>query len=53
MSFSWYSIDVYLPDKPAPIFTGILSVNSENLINDFYETINGKTDFNENILIKI
>jgi hypothetical protein len=51
MSFSWYSIDVYLPDKPAPIFTGVLSVNSENLINDFYETINGKTDFNENILV--
>ena len=51
MFYSWFSIDVYLPDKNAPIFTGVFSVNFEYLINEVYETINGKTDFSKNILV--
>jgi len=51
MNFNWYSITIKLPDKIDPIFRGYFSVSSDNLMNEFYETINGKTDFNQNILV--
>ena len=51
MSFTWYDIQIYLPDGTSPIFTGVFSVSTDNLMKEFYETINGKTDFNQNILV--
>jgi hypothetical protein len=36
------------------IFNGYFSVdNNTNLVTAFYETINGSTDFNNNILIPL
>jgi hypothetical protein len=51
MTFSWYDIQIYLPDGTTPIFTGVFSVSTDNLMKEFYETINGITDFNQNILV--
>ena len=51
MTFSWYDIRIYLPDGTTPIFTGVFSVSTDNLMKEFYETINGITDFNQNILV--
>ena len=51
MTFSWYSITVNLLENDSQVFTGVFCVSSDNVINEFYETINGKTDFNQNILV--
>jgi hypothetical protein len=49
---SWFSIDVSFEAGLAPIFTGYFSTDSNtNVVNSFYETINGKTNFNENLLV--
>ena len=52
MSSSWYSISIYLQNSVTTIFTGYFKVdNTTNLVTSFYETINGLTNFNNNILI--
>jgi len=51
MTFNWYSITINLSENDSQIFTGVFSVSTNNLIKEFYETINGKTDFNQNILV--
>jgi hypothetical protein len=51
MTFTWYSITVNLQENNSQIFTGVFSVTTDNLINEFYETKNGITDFNQNILV--
>jgi hypothetical protein len=49
MTTSWHSIFISLPDV-GPIFNGYFSViDSTNKVTSFYETINGITDFNNNI----
>lgn len=51
MTSSWYSISISL-ENGGGIFNGYFSVdNSTNLVTKFYETINGFTNFNNNILI--
>lgn len=51
MTISWYSISISLQSGVA-IFNGYFSVdNDTNLVTSFYETINGSTNFNNNILI--
>jgi len=46
---NWHSISITLPG-PGIIFTGFFSVNNTtNLVTSFYETINGSTNFNNNI----
>jgi len=51
---SWYSIRIALETAGAEgttIFNGFFSVdNATNLVISFYETINGSTNFNNNIL---
>ena len=50
MTTSWYSISISLQGGGA-IFNGYFSVdNTTNLVVSFYETINGSTNFNNNIL---
>lgn len=50
MTTSWYSISISLQSGGA-IFNGYFSVNNNtNLVTAFYETINGSTNFNNNIL---
>jgi hypothetical protein len=48
---TWHSISISIPGQGI-IFTGFFSVNTlnNNLVTSFYETINGSTDFNNNIL---
>jgi hypothetical protein len=49
---SWFSVDIYLEAGVPPIFKGYFSTDIKtNVINGFYETINGKTNFNENLLV--
>jgi len=49
---SWYSIEIASQSDGVTFFNGYFSVNNtSNLVTGFYETINGNTDFNENILI--
>ena len=51
-TLSWFSVDVSLEEGVAPVFKGYFSSDSNtNVINGFYETINGKTNFNENLLV--
>ena len=51
MTISWYSI--YIRRSGQVIFTGYFSVdNTTNLVVSFYETINGSTDFNRDIILK-
>jgi len=51
MTISWYSISISLQSGGA-IFNGYFSVdNNTNLVTAFYETINGSTNFNNNILL--
>ena len=47
---SWYSIRISLASNTA-IFNGYFSVDSSRLVTAFYETINGTTNFKNNILI--
>lgn len=52
MTISWYSISIS-PQRGGvgAIFNGYFSVdNNANLVTAFYETINGSTNFNNNIL---
>jgi hypothetical protein len=52
MTISWYSIIISLQSGEGVIFNGYFSVdNTSNLVTAFYETINGSTNFNNNILI--
>lgn len=52
MRISWYSISISLKSGGGVIFNGYFSVdNNTNLVTAFYETINGSTNFNNNILI--
>ena len=52
MSNSWYSIKIMNSSNLNKLFDGYLKVNNTtNLIIAMYETINGTTDFNNNILI--
>jgi len=52
MTISWYSISISLQSGGGAIFNGYFSVdNDTNLLTAFYETINGSTNFNNNILI--
>jgi len=52
---SWYSIRIALETagvEGITIFNGFFSVdNATNLVISFYETINGSTNFNNNILV--
>jgi len=56
MVLLWYSISISLPNGGANIFNGYFSVNSpdsgtnKNIVTGFYETINGSTNFSNNIL---
>jgi hypothetical protein len=51
MTISWYSISI-VSQTDGIIFNGYFSVNNAtNLVISFYETINGSTNFNNNILI--
>jgi hypothetical protein len=48
---SWYSISISQQVDGVPIFNGYFNVdNDTNLVTSFYETINGSTNFNQNIL---
>jgi len=50
MAISWYSISISTLSTGRVIFNGYLKVdNNTNLVTAFYETINGSTDFNNNI----
>jgi len=52
MTISWYSISISPQSGGGAIFNGYFSVdNNTNLILAFYETINGSTNFNNNILL--
>jgi len=51
MSFNWYSITINLSENNSQIFTGVFSVSTDNLMKEFYETINGTTNFNDNLLV--
>jgi len=48
MIYSWYSIHIVEDDLT--IFEGYFIVNSLNIIVGFYETINGNTNYDNNIL---
>jgi hypothetical protein len=51
MTISWYSISISPQSGGETIFNGYFSVdNTTNLVTSFYETINGSTNFNNNIL---
>lgn len=51
MNNSWYSIEISL-QSGGVLFNGYFKVNNTtNLVIEFYETINGSTNFNNNILI--
>jgi hypothetical protein len=51
MTISWYSMSISLQSGGRVIFNGYFSVNNiTNLVTAFYETINGSTNFNNNIL---
>jgi hypothetical protein len=51
MTISWYFISISLQSEEEAIFNGYFSVdNATNLVTSFYETINGSTNFNNNIL---
>ena len=51
MDISWYSIKISRQTNACIIFKGYFSVdNSSNLVTAFYETIDGSTDFSDNIL---
>ena len=52
MTISWYSISISLQSGGGVIFNGYFSVdNGTNLVTAFYETINGSTNFNNNIYV--
>ena len=52
MTISWYSVSISPQSGGGAIFNGYFSVhNNTNLVTSFYETINGSTNFNNNILI--
>jgi len=52
MTISWYSISTSLQSDGPAIFNGYFSVDdATHIINGFYETINGYTNYNNNILI--
>ena len=52
MTSSWYSISISLQSSGGIIFTGYFSVdNTTNLVTATYETINGTTNFSNNLLI--
>ena len=48
MTISWYSISISLESGGGPIFNGYIRVQND-LVTAMYETINGSTDFNNNI----
>lgn len=51
MTISWYSISISLQSGEI-IFNGYFSVDdTANLVTAFYETVNGYTDFNNNIYV--
>jgi hypothetical protein len=51
MTISWYSISISPQSGGGAIFNGYFSVdNNTNLVTAFYETINGSTNFNNNVL---
>jgi hypothetical protein len=51
MTISWYSIAISLDNGGGgPIFNGYISVQND-LVTAMYETINGSTDFNNNIYV--
>jgi hypothetical protein len=51
MPTSWYSISIFSLESGGGIFDGYFSVdNDTNLVTAFYETIDGLTNFNNNIL---
>jgi hypothetical protein len=51
MPISWFSISISLQSGVLPIFKGYFSVDdTANLVTSFYKTINGSTDFNNDIL---
>jgi hypothetical protein len=47
---TWHSISISLQSGGGVIFNGFFSVNQSDVVTSFYETINGVTDFNNNIL---
>ena len=52
-STSWFSVEIFLEDTNDVAFNGFFSVNDCNVVTGFYETINGTTDFNNNLLLHI
>ena len=51
MTTSWYSISITPESGRGVIFNGYFSVdNNTNLVTAFYETIDGSTNFNDNVL---
>jgi hypothetical protein len=47
----WYSLEVSSEDTKETLFNGVFSVNDINGITGIYETIDGQTDFTNNLLI--
>jgi hypothetical protein len=53
MPSSWFSVSVHLQSGGGEIFRGIFKVDdSTHIISEFYQTINGNTDFTNNRLIQ-
>lgn len=50
MTINWYSITIRLPGVDVPIFNGYFSADG-NIVKEFYETIDGSTDFNNSIYL--
>jgi hypothetical protein len=46
----WYSIGLNLKDTQENVFNGFFKTNQTNDVTGFYETINGTTDFENNLL---
>lgn len=52
MTISWYSVSISLQSSSETIFNGYFSVDdATDLVTSFYKTINGLTNFNNDILV--
>jgi hypothetical protein len=47
----WYSLEVSSEDTKETLFNGVFSVNDVNIITGVYETIDGQTNFTNNLLV--
>lgn len=49
---SWFSVSIHSTIETEQLFVGFFKIdNNTKLVTEFYETINGNTNFNNNILI--